>query len=263
MRIATIVLVLLMAGCARNVILPDGTKIPKDIWMAQQQQQQALSLADKFAGAFQACDAEMTEIEAVSCNNARMMAMVLLPQLAQAMQTDGYWQLKAAKWQFFGNVVAGPGTALTGAIAHRIMYGDDGAVGNGGTIIKNRTQIGDGNSFSNSGDSVAAAAPGGAGGSGGAGGMAAGGPGGVGGAGASAPGVSGNPPRGIQIGTVGSNQFSERVNTGIASDQRSIQFGEGFFNSGRNPQNANAPDSAFAPVNDADEPNVGIPADLF
>lgn len=125
-----------LVGCANTVTImnSDGSSVemPKDVYIAQKQNEQALALAEKFSGAFAPTDAELTEVGEVADAMRKVTMMVLMPQLAQAMQTDGYWQYKTAKLNFWGNIAAGPATALLSPFANRLAYGKKGAAYGGG-----------------------------------------------------------------------------------------------------------------------------------
>lgn len=128
--------VLLVSGCASTVTItnPDGSvvEMPKDIYAQQQQQQATQSMLASFAEAFKPVDSELSEMGEVADSFRRAMALALMPQIAQSLEQDGYWDYKAAKLQFWGNVIAGPATALLQPFANRLAYGKRGAAYGGG-----------------------------------------------------------------------------------------------------------------------------------
>lgn len=114
-RAVVVGLAVLVVACTRvTVVSPDGTEttMSKSVYMGIEQQKTALALTEKFSGAFESCDADMTEIEAMSCNTAKIVSLLTMDRTMAAAQPQGYWQLQSAKWNFFGAVVSGPGTVL-------------------------------------------------------------------------------------------------------------------------------------------------------
>lgn len=154
-------LVLVAGGCARTVTItdPEGNTVemPKDLYAQQQQQEANTAMMAQFSDAFSPANAELSEMGEVADTFRKAMALALMPQIAQAMQQDGYWDYKAAKLQFWGNVIAGPASALLQPFANRLAYGKTGAAYGGGGYTElnfgNRTAKGGGSS--GEGDSVA------------------------------------------------------------------------------------------------------------
>lgn len=100
-RGAVLVGIVLVVGCSSTVVLPDGTEVPAEVYMAQQSMaDKQRARADSMSG-FQECDAsEMAQDEYSECTNFNqlyLMAMVLRPE--QGGVDAGYWNLVNAREQ--------------------------------------------------------------------------------------------------------------------------------------------------------------------
>lgn len=123
-----------LSGCGFNSVVvqhPDGseTKMSSDVYMATKQQEQAKQIVATLSESFQPVDGNLSAEGEVAEAMRKVMAMVLFPQIAESLQSDGYWNYQSAKLNFWGRLISNPLNTVT----ERIVFGKKGAyAGRGG-----------------------------------------------------------------------------------------------------------------------------------